>query len=316
MNANDVPILITSWNRPNKIDLLIKSLRKIKPTNIYISCDGPKDSSEWDKKMVEQTRKIINQNIDWECTLKKKYNQNNLGCKRNMISSINWIFEKNEMAIILEDDCIPDPYFFEFCYLLLIKYKKDKRIWNINGTNVQDGNIRGEASYYFSKYFHSWGWATWKDRWEEIDEDLKSYEDFRNLEIKKDYFMNKKEEIYWIKIFDNLFYRDKPDSWAYRWFYTCLKNKGLNITPNSNLINNIGFDKEATNTKISIRKKSKNIKYSLSLMSHAKTITINCKADKYTFENSFKISLFRKLIIIFMNPNYYLKKFFSFKIFN
>jgi len=312
MNYMKIPILITAWNRPEKIRKLIKTLKILKPENLYFSCDGPKNQSKLELEKINLTRKIINHDVNWECNVKKKFNATNLGCRVNMINSIDWIFENNEMAIILEDDCIPKPDFFKFCYLLLKKYEKDFDIWNINGTNLQNGNLRGDGSYYFSKYFHSWGWATWRNRWLMLDDKMASYEDFKKNRNKKYYFLNKSEEKYWINIWDNLKYKNKPDSWAYRWLYTCIVNKGLSITPNINLINNIGFDYDASNTKIKVNNFSSISKVKLfsdnGLLKHPQDRKINFHADKYTFLNSFKISFLKKIKLMLVNPNYYLKR--------
>tara|TARA_Y100000589_G_C27199303_1_gene648691 strand:- start:3054 stop:4010 length:957 start_codon:yes stop_codon:yes gene_type:complete len=309
-----IPLLITAWNRPDKINKLITSLKYIKPKNIYISVDGANNKSDIEFEKVYLTRKIINENINWKCNLEKKFNNKNLGCRLNMIRSINWIFEKNETAIILEDDCIPHPDFFKFCFLLLEKYKEDKDIWSINGTNMQDGKTRGNSSYYFSKYFHSWGWATWKDRWLKLDEGLETYESFKSLINKKYYFLNKSEQKYWVKTWDKLKYKNEPDSWAYRWLYTCIANNGLCITPNKNLINNIGFDNEATNTKILINNsnidKSKDLFLKKGVLVHPKNKIIHYEADEYTFTKSFKISILKKLSLFLFYPKYYIKKLF------
>ena len=69
---------------------------------------------------------------------------------------------------------------------------------------------------------------------------------------------------------------------------------------------------EASNTKIRINKfrKKKNIKIfsKNGLLNHPKTKIINFKGDKYTFDNSFKISLLKKIYLIISNPNYYIRK--------
>ena len=313
MDQIDTPLLLTIWNRPNKTNKLIKALRDIKPKLIYVAGDGPRVNNKEDIDNIKKTRKIIHEDIDWECTIKKKFNKSNMGCRLNMINSINWIFSEQDRAIIIEDDCIPTMEFFIFCKSLLAKYEFDKDIWNINGTNLQDGNVRGHYSYYFSKYFHSWGWATWKDRWLNIDENLVSYEDFKKQIKTRNYFFNKAEENYWIRIWDQLKYKNKPDSWAYRWLYTCISNNGINITPNKNLVKNIGFDKDATNTKL---KKSififpsKQVEnYSFNQLKHPTKKIIDLHADKYTFRNSFKISFLKKTIILINNPSYYIDKF-------
>ena len=68
-------------------------------------------------------------------------------------------------AIILEDDCVPNPTFFRFCQEMLDRYRHDQRIGMISGDNFQFGRRRNDDSYYFSKYVHVWGWASWRDRW-------------------------------------------------------------------------------------------------------------------------------------------------------
>ena len=69
----------------------------------------------------------------------------------------------------MEDDCVPSKDFFKFCNLLLEKYKNDNRISQISGNNFlnfKKYKRRNLDSYFFSKLTSSWGWATWKNRWE------------------------------------------------------------------------------------------------------------------------------------------------------
>ena len=94
---------------------------------------------------------------------KLKFNNKNLGCKNSVIEAINWFFENEESGIILEEDCIPDISFFYYCAELLKKYKNhEKVIGCITGVNFQNGRKVSDSSYYFSKYNHYCGWATWK----------------------------------------------------------------------------------------------------------------------------------------------------------
>ena len=51
-----------------------------------------------------------------------------------------------EEAIILEDDCLPDPSFFLFCQELLRRYRDDDTIAGIGGMAVKGGGqIRDTA---------------------------------------------------------------------------------------------------------------------------------------------------------------------------
>jgi GR25 family glycosyltransferase involved in LPS biosynthesis len=110
--------------------------------------------------LVNQVRNITNL-INWNCNLKTKYSDINLGCKLSVSSAINWFFENEEMGIILEDDCLPSLNFFHFCDSLLLKFKDDSNIFAITGCNFQQIK-ENKNSYFFTNYTHIWGWATWR----------------------------------------------------------------------------------------------------------------------------------------------------------
>ena len=166
----NVPVLILAYNRPIYTKKLIAALKKIKPKNIYISCDGPKNNQE-DINNCNQTRDVFN-SINWNCNIKTNYFPNNLGCRKGISRGINWFFKYEKQGIILEDDCIPTNYFFYFCNKMLMKYKNNPKVHCIGGVNfLKTKNIK--ESYYFSKYNHCWGWATWKNSWELNDPDIK-----------------------------------------------------------------------------------------------------------------------------------------------
>ena len=64
------PILIRFYNRPGHLKKLMKVIKKVRPSKLYLLCDGPKN--EKDKKLVDQAR-FIASNIDWKCIVRKKY---------------------------------------------------------------------------------------------------------------------------------------------------------------------------------------------------------------------------------------------------
>ena len=219
-------------------------IREIRPKKLYVAADGPKNSK--DSTLCERVRSQIL--IDWDCEVKTLYRDKNLGCKIGVSSAIDWIFEFEDKAIILEDDTLPEISFFRFCEELLYKYENEKKIFSITGVNWQFGIKRGLASYYFSTYPGIWGWATWKDRWEAFDLNFTGLEE----QIKGDFlsFMtnDEKEKQFHIENLRNT-KLNNIDSWDFAWHYTYYKFKGLCIVPNSNLISNLGFDSRATHTK-------------------------------------------------------------------
>ena len=86
----------------------------------------------------------------------------NGGVEERFHSGFNWLFEQCEAAIILEDDEVPHPSFFPFCREMLERYRDDPRVFAVNGTNFIESRYRSTQSYYFSRYFHCWGFATWR----------------------------------------------------------------------------------------------------------------------------------------------------------
>ena len=246
----DLPVLILAWKRPKHLRQVIERLKKIKPKNLFISIDGPKNANSLDRELVLQTKKIIEENIDWPCTIKKKYNKKNLGCRLGVSSAITWFFDQVNEGIIIEEDCLLHEDFFKFAEELLEFHRENKQVWSITSNNFQRNQWRGDGSYYYGRIPHCWGWATWKDRWIKYHQDLTNWELLKSTEMIKNLFINKSEREYWIKIFDNLKYKNKPDSWAYRWFFVSIINNGLTVTPNINMADNIGFDNHASNTKI------------------------------------------------------------------
>ena len=195
---------------------------------------------------ITKARAIIEQ-VDWPCEVMKNYADSNLGCKRRVSSGLDWVFQTVEKAIILEDDCLPHPTFFRFCEEMLEKYRDDERVMHISGDNFQFGHKRGDASYYFSRYAHGWGWATWRRAWQYYDVDIKEWTTSSDKVKLLRVFSCRAERRFWRAMWDKVASR-KIETWDYQWAFACLKQNALGIVPNVNLISNIGFGSDSTHT--------------------------------------------------------------------
>lgn len=255
-------ILLLIWRRPIQTRRLIDSLRKISPKKIYISSDGPIFGNFENENLVTKTRELVLSEIDWECEILTNFSKINKGCKKAVTDGINWFFTLEDEGIILEDDCIPNKYFFKFCSDLLEKYRHDERIWAICGNGYQKEKYVNHDSYFFSRYVDIWGWATWKRCWKLYDPEIKSWGNNNSSSILKDIFEDKRELKYWTKIFDDIFYKNKPDTWDYQWQYLCFINSGMACMPFTNTVENIGFGEGATHTNESSSQIFKNNKKS------------------------------------------------------
>ena len=281
----ETSVLFLVFNRPDTTAKVFEKIRQVKPPKLYLACDGPRDKHQEDKEKVKKVREIATM-IDWPCEVKTLFRETNLGCKKGVSSAINWFFEFEEQGIILEDDCVPSTEFFFFCENLLEYYSKDERVSAISGDNFQNNQWRGEGSYYFSKYPHCWGWATWKRSWKNFDYDLSFWPNWCNSDTWLSVIPEKIERKYWQRIFNQVFTK-QIDSWAYPWTASIWYKGGLTVIPNVNLVSNIGFTENATHTR-SKSSKSSNIPIGeLGDLVHPKNVMIDMEADKFVFKNHF-----------------------------
>ena len=271
------PVLLLVFNRPSTTRPVFETLRNAKPGRLYIASDGPRLDKEGEVDKVNEVRSIV-QNVDWKCEIKTLFRGQNLGCKNAVSQAISWFFSYEEAGIILEDDCVADLSFFEFCHLLLQRYHNDTRIMAISGDNFQGGRKRTAYSYYYSMYPHCWGWATWKRAWEQWDGALKSWQEIREREFLNDIASGNEAFVeYWTAIFDRC-HSGQIDSWAYPWNYSCWINNGLTILPNKNLVTNIGVGEDATHTKTGTSIKSESLIFPLH---HPPWVIRDKRADDY-----------------------------------
>ena len=291
----ETPVAFIIFNRPDTTERVFAEIAKAKPTKLLVVADGARTNKVGESEKVAATRAIIDR-VDWDCEVLTNYSDVNLGCKRRVSSGIDWVFEQVEEAIILEDDCLPDPTFFRFCQELLEHYRYDQRVGIISGDNFQFGNRRNDDSYYFSKYVHIWGWATWRDRWQSTyDVELKKWPIIRNGGWLEDIVGNKKEAANWKNIFERT-YKGEIDTWDYQWVFANFLGGRINVMPNVNLISNIGFGVDATHTIGESNVENLPVNSISFPIKHPIGVFRNLKADLYTVQQSTATKAFCKKI--------------------
>jgi hypothetical protein len=240
------PILFLTFNRPETTELVFERIRAVRPAKLYVASDAPRANKKNERELVEKVRNYVLDHIDWPCQTKMLVRDENLGCGRAVSGAINWFFEQESEGIILEDDCVPDESFFKFSAMMLEKYRDDDRITHVSGTATIPKEEKKDT-YYFSKYFNIWGWATWRRAWNNYCFSLRDYRKFRTANQIVNVFAEKSVQEFWLNHFDDIYAR-KNDTWDFQWSYANFINNGLAVTPYVNLISNIGFGVNATHT--------------------------------------------------------------------
>jgi len=238
-----VPIMVCGFNRPDMLRKVLEAVREASPQKLYLVLDAPRPGHDPDWPGYKECRKLFD-SVDWAENVHRNYAETNMGCGKRMTTGINWVFEHEDRAIILEDDCVPDALFFKFCDELLEKYKEDNRIGAISGhmepIQLKKVNFFG-ASYCFDRMFSCWGWATWRRAWRYHDPKLSYLGTLSSSGMMMELFSSKRYLRLWTdaiwKIHDG-----KRNTWAGAWATTIYREGFLVIHPNCNLITNVGTD--------------------------------------------------------------------------
>lgn len=288
----NVPILFLIYRRPDLTQKVWNEIASVKPARLYIAADGPKNAEK--SRVCIETRNIT-ENINWNCKVQRLYRDTNLGCWRAVSEAIDWFFDSEEEGIILEDDCLPNVSFFHFCQQLLEYYRNDLSVGHISGsTHHKKSNKFSEASFFFSKYPHIWGWATWKRVWKDFKVNIKEYPP---LNVKYNSFI---ERVYWWDKFRQAA-GFKIDSWDYQYLYLIWLKNLKAIMPEYNMIRNIGFDSRATHHNIfnyRIRRFAARDREEIQEIIFPENIEINTKADKLLFKRIYKRFFLSNFILI------------------
>lgn len=286
------PTLLILYNRPEKTKRLLEELKKIKPKNLYIFCDGPKNTE--DKQKIAEIKQLV-KGISWTKNVSTRFEKKNLGCKNGVSSAISWFFSKVDAGIILEDDCLPNESFFKYSNELLKKYKDDTRISLIAGTN-SGFTVNTDSSYIFSTFSNIWGWASWSDRWN-------SYKWLK---------LEGKELLVTANVLDNLKAKNIPDSfiqntlnslkgdldtWDYIWTMSNILNNRVSIIPKVNMISNIGFGEDSTHTKVVTKQANMQRQEMLFPLAHPTHVIANATFDSIKRKRHIKIYAIIEFII-------------------
>jgi hypothetical protein len=232
----DTPVVLLIFNRPDFAEVVFRAIAQAKPKRLYVFADGPRTPEE--VAVCAETRAVIK--VDWPCDLTMDVSEVNLGCRARSASGFDRVFAETETAILLDDDCVPDPTFFRFCEEMLDRYRGDGRVMSITGANYLGRWRRGwrSPSYHFSNFGSPWGWATWRRAWEHFDVTMQAWKHPTTKPWLQEVLGN--DEMYQFQAmrFDVVY--GNRHSWDVAWLFTKLLDAGLTIVPAVNLIRNIG----------------------------------------------------------------------------
>lgn len=243
---NMVPILLFTYKRLDALKKTIEALSANEladQSDLYIFSDGPK--TEKDAGAIQKVRAYL-KTVEGFKNINIKASEGNKGLAKSIISGVSEVMKLSDKVIVMEDDLLTTSNFLTFMNNALTKYENEEKVFSVSGYSMnlnQDDNNTSET--YFLNRGWSWGWATWKSRWNDVDWEMKDYESFKNNKRKKSEFAMGGSDLN--KMLRNQM-EGSLDSWAIRWFYHQFKVSGLTLYPVYSKVYNNGFDQLATHT--------------------------------------------------------------------
>lgn len=247
---NYAPVAMFVYNRADHFKQTYEALAKCegaKSTDLIVFSDGAKN---------EKAQEAVNEVRAFAQKIKEKNDFNtfriiespiNKGLAKSIIEGVTQVINEYGNIIVLEDDCVCSPCFLSYMNNCLDFYKKNKKIGAISGYTPAIEFPENYKEDVFTAYRScSWSWGTWKDRWENVDWELKEFSDFcKNPGLIKKLNSNGNDR------FMRLYRQTKGNgsSWSVRFGAHLVKNDWLTVYPKYSYIKNIGCDESGVHSK-------------------------------------------------------------------
>ncbi len=241
------PIVVFAFNRPEVLANCIVSLQRnpeSKDSDLYVFVDGPRVGKRGEDDKVNEVRDFV-KNISGFKSLHYSFSEENCGLADSIIRGVTEVINRYGRAIVLEDDLVLMPNFLNYMNQGLERYENDERVMSVCGHSCK---VKPPMDYPYSAYFFtrssSWGWGTWKDRWEGVDWKLT---DWPAVQSNRKAFVKSQGSDVYKMLCDWKF--GKNHSWAIRFCYAQYVSNRLSVIPCKSLVDNKGFDGDGTNCK-------------------------------------------------------------------
>ena len=238
----DIPVLFITFARPEYASQSFAAIKKVKPKVLYFYSNKARIDNLDEIKRNEEVRSYINQ-IDWDCDVKTWFRDEYVDVFTSLWGAIDWIFDNEEKAIIIEEDVVTSPAFFDYIRQLIDKYSDNESVWMLSGNNACPEYNVDNLSYFPTRFPDIYGWATWKSRWKQLDKKMSFWPDFKKSSSYNNYYngllQNKFNYYYFEQVYKNI---KTYNPWDFIFICNMVKNGGYCLMPNANLAKDIGIN--------------------------------------------------------------------------
>lgn len=251
---NLAPIIVFVYNRASHLEKTLKCLRANKLSNesiLFVYCDGAKpDSTQEQLNKISAARKVVSE-LAITPSFKEVHiieRKENLGLGKSIITGVTEVINQYGRAIVLEDDLETSPLFLDYMNKCLDHYDARKSVFSISGLSRPHPEKFYPKDYpydvYVSLAHHPQGWASWSDRWNQVDWEVTDYQLLKNNKDILEAFRRSEYGI-WEELTDIMV--NHKNNWGARFALAHFVNHAVSICPIVSYINHFGMDAEATN---------------------------------------------------------------------
>lgn len=242
MEKFNTPVLLITFNRPDVTRRVLDRILEMEPPVLYFFNDAPRPGNERDREMCAEIRRMAD-SISFSGVLKTRFEESNLGCKMGESTAMSWLFENEEMGIVIEDDILPSQEFFWYCQEMLDRYKDEPRVFSITGCNLLNEWKSSRQDYHFALFGSYWGWAGWRRVWQLYDVDIPLWKDEEIRRLVMNYLPTPQYRKLRKKELDSIL-NETNSTWDFQFCLLHYLYHGLSVVPSRNMIENIGINRE------------------------------------------------------------------------
>jgi hypothetical protein len=236
-----LPVVLITFNRPDVTRIVLDRILEAKPSKLYFFNDAPREGNENDAAMCAEIREMAN-SIQFEGELLTRFESKNLGCKVGESTAMTWLFDNEEMGIVIEDDTYPSLDFFHWCKQMLHKYKDDPRIYSVTGCNMLNEWKADKQDYHFAMFGSFWAWAGWKRAWKYYDVTMNLWQEPDVRELVLNYLSTEELKKLRASEFDRLV-EGRISTWDFQFCFLHYIHHALSVVPSKNLVTNLGINR-------------------------------------------------------------------------
>lgn len=248
------PVVVFAYNRPDHLAQSLDALarnRLADRTDVFVYADGPKGAG--DLAAVAEVGRVLDRAKGQAAfhSMSISRSEVNRGLAASVIDGVTEVLAGYGRVIVVEDDLLCAEGFLEFMNGALDRYADCADVWSVSGYGLPIQMPRGFADdVYFTPRGSSWGYATWRDRWDTVDWTVADYDEFRRSRRARRRFNQGGRDL--SPMLDAQM-EGRIDSWAIRWCYAQAKSGAVTVYPVRSLVSNIGLDGTGTHSGVAPR---------------------------------------------------------------